>query len=328
MRVTAFARTICRCRAAGSLAAERMAPRKSGHTPRTSKTRQTYADGRPFDHIQYFQGKILLKPERFSSIERFQDLASLARRTAKSSDIDFIEDASAGQRPCVREIIFGDTPDFRLYNNGFILRRRTQYVDGFPVGDPEIVFKFRHARWLKAAALDVRPRISGHFRIKFKEQVLPQNDRIGSYRMLYSHNCQFGISQTHEVDRFAMSTLTRVFPPLNALKHSKQERLSIVNEGIIEELLLRLGALDFGKGIVAKSSVSLWRTRGDHLPLVGEYSFQVKFDRRDDIPRRAKDRVKRFFLTLQRDARDWIALGTTKTGLVYRLKGNALRRHE
>ena len=146
--------------------------------------------------------------------------------------------------------------------------------------------------------------------------------------MLYSHNCQFGVSQTREADRLALSTLTRVFPSLEVLKRSKAERLSIVNEGVIEELLLRPGTLDFGKGIVAKSTVGLWRTRGEHLPLVGEYSFQVKFDRRDEISQKAENRVKQFFLTLQRDAREWIALGTTKTGLVYRLKGNAVRRHE
>jgi hypothetical protein len=125
-----------------------------------------------------------------------------------------------------------------------------------------------------------------------------------------------------------MSTLSRVFPALATLKKSKEERVHIVNEGIVEELLLPLGKLDFGKGIVAKSNVALWRTRGDHVPVIGEYSFQVKFDRRDDVPDKTEKRIKRFFITLQHDLRDWIALGTTKTGLVYRLKGSAIERRE
>ena len=69
-----------------------------------------------------------------------------------------------------------DTPDFRLYNNAFILRRRIIYVDGFPVGDPEIVFKFRHPDEQKAAELDVRPNISGKYRIKYKAEALPLKD--------------------------------------------------------------------------------------------------------------------------------------------------------
>src|SRR5262249_15962722 len=85
---------------------------------------------------------------------------------------------------------------------------------------------------------------------------------------------------------------------------------------------------DFGKGFVAKSHVGLWRTRGEHQPIVGEYSFQVKFDRREDVPRKVDSLVKQFFVELQHDVSDWVALGTTKTGLVYRLKKNATESDE
>jgi hypothetical protein len=42
----------------------------------------------------------------------------------------------------------------------------------------------------------------------------------------------------------------------------------------------------------------------------------------------AMKRVERFFLALQYAAKDWIALNTTKTGVVYRLLGNAPTGHE
>src|SRR5262249_32518099 len=200
----------------------------------------TYADGHRFDVVHYLQSKLLLKPDRFTSVESFREFGKLVQRTAKSVKVDFIEDEEASERPRVREIIFGDTPDFRLYKNGFILRRRVSYVDGFPVGEPEIVFKFRYPDERKAAALDVRPSIGGEHRIKFKAQALPPKEHLGGYRMLYSHNCQFGLSQVHESDRFAMSTLARVFPALSVLKKSNEERIRLVNEGIVEELLLRL----------------------------------------------------------------------------------------
>jgi hypothetical protein len=296
--------------------------------PASKKNVVTYADGKPFDHIQYLEAKLILKPDRFTSVESFRDFGKLVKKTAKHEDVGFLSNAEAGLRPCIREILFFDTPEFRLYNNAFILRRRISYVDGFPVGDPEIVFKFRHPDEQAAAAVDVRPNIAGNYRIKFKAEALPLKDQIGSYRILYSHNCVFGMSQAHDADRTSMMTLTRVFPALGILKKSSEERVSLVSEAIVEEVLLKLGELDFGKGQVAKCDVALWRTRGEHQPLVGEFAFQVKFDHREDVHRKAKKRCEQFFISLQQEARDWLSLGTTKTGMVYRLKGNAPQSHE
>jgi hypothetical protein len=281
----------------------------------------TYADGAPLDRITYLEAKLILKPDRFTSVESFREFGRVVQKTAKKIGVGFIEDPKTSLRPSIREINFLDTSDFRLYNNSFILRRRITYVDGFPTGDPEIVFKFRSPDEQKAMELDVRPKIAGKYRIKFKAQALPLKDQIGGYRILYSHNCQFGLSQVHEADRLAMSTLFRIFPALSILKKSAEERVSLVNEGIVEEVLLPLGQLDFSKGALAKCDVSLWRTRGEHRPLIGEFGFQVRFDRREDVSRKSKELCKQFFISIQYDAQDWISLGTTKTGTVYRLKG-------
>jgi hypothetical protein len=287
-----------------------------------------YSDGHPQDRVQYLEAKIILKPDRFNSVESFRDFGKLVQRTAKNLKVGFVTDANTGQRPEIREIVFGDTSDFRLYNNAFILRRRVCYVDGFPVGDPEVVFKFRHPDEKTAAAIDVRPNISGKYRIKFKAEALPLKDQIGGYRLLYSHNCQFGLSQIHDADRTSMATIGRIFPVLAALKKAEGEKVELVNGGIVEEVLLPLGQLDFGKAIVAKCDVSLWRTRGEHKSLVGEFAFQIKFDRKDDVHHKAKDLAEQFFISLQHDVQDWISLGTTKTGMVYRLKGNTPQSHE
>jgi hypothetical protein len=287
-----------------------------------------YADGQPLHQIQYLEAKLILKPDRFTSVESFRDFGKLVKKTAKKEEVDFIPDPEAGLRPNIREILFLDTPDFRFYNNAFILRRRITYVDGFPVGDPEIVFKYRHPDEKTAAAVDVRPKISGKYRIKFKAEALPLKDRLGSYRVLYSHTCVFGLSQVHEADRTSMSTLLRIFPALGVLKTTPDEKISLVSEAIVEEVLLKLGELDFGKGQVGKCDVAMWRTRGEHQPLVGEFAFQVKFDRREDVHEKARKRCERFFISLQNDVKDWISLGTTKTGSVYRLKGNAPQSHE
>ena len=43
---------------------------------------------------------------------------------------------------------------------------------------------------------------------------------------------------------------------------------------------------------------------------------------------KAIDRCQQFFIALQQSGHDWLFLGTTKTGLVYRLKGNPPQSHE
>lgn len=281
----------------------------------------TYDDGNPFDRVQYLEAKLILKPDRFTSVQSFRDFGAIVAATAKKTGVGFVADPDTGRRPEVREIIFVDTPDFRLYNNAFILRRRISYVDGFPVGDPEIVFKFRHSDEKKATEVDVRPKISGKYRIKFKAEALPLKDEIGGYRILFSHNCVFGLSQVHDANKTSMSTLGKIFPAVAALQQSDEEKIGLVNGGIVEEVLLPLGQLDFGKANVGKCDVALWRTRGEHMPLVGEFAFQIQFPSREAVAQKSKDLCAQFYITLQHDVKDWISLGTTKTGMVYRLRG-------
>lgn len=288
----------------------------------------TYSDGHPLDAVQYLEVKLILKPDRFVSVDSFREFGRLVQHTAKNLGVGCLIDPKVGRRPDIREIVFMDTPDFRLYNNAFILRRRITYVDGFPVGDPEIVFKFRHPDEMKAAQLDVRPNIEGKYTIKFKAEVLPLKDQIGGFRTLYSHNCQFGLSQMHEGDRLGTWSLAHIFPALAMLKKAKDEEVKLVNEAIIEEVLLELGDLDFGKGIQGHCNVALWRTRGEHQPLVGEFAYQIKLGRKDAAHEKPKKLSEQFFVSLQHDVEDWISLGTTKTGAVYRLRGNAPQSHE
>ena len=49
---------------------------------------------------------------------------------------------------------------------------------------------------------------------------------------------------------------------------------------------------------------------------------------RDLASPRALARCERFFIELQQVAADWLSLTTTKTGAVYRLKGNPPQAHE
>lgn len=287
-----------------------------------------YSDGHPLDDLHYLEAKIILKGERFTSVDTFRQFAKLVKRAAKNADVEFSRKGFKDVRPRIREVLFLDTADFRLYNHAFILRRRQDYVDGFAVGDPEVVFKFRHPDLQKAADMDVRPNISGDYKVKFKAEALPLKDNIGGLRLLYSHNVEFPLSAMHEGDQTSMPALLRIFPALKHLQTSDTDTVELVNATAVEEVLQDIGMLDFGKGVMAKADVSVWRTRGDQKQLVGEFAFQCKAERRNELHAIAMKRAEQFFVSIQYAAQDWLALGTTKTGAVYRLKGNPPNAHE
>ena len=104
------------------------------------------------------------------------------------------------------------------------------------------------------------------------------------------------------------------------MQTSEGEKVDFVHHTAVAEVLLDIRMLDFGKGVTAKANVAVWRTRGDEKQLVGEFAYQCKFRRRDELQAVAMKRCEQFFCSLQLAARDWVSLSTTKTGAVYRLK--------
>ena len=122
--------------------------------------------------------------------------------------------------------------------------------------------------------------------------------------------------------------MIEVFPVLAKIRRQPGEKISLVSETIIEEVLQDIGVLDFGDGMMAKTNVAIWRTRGEHRPLIGEFAFQVRFKDRKELARPALRKMEEFFLALQFAAKDWISLNATKTGVVYRMLGNPPKAHE
>jgi hypothetical protein len=287
----------------------------------------TYSDGHPLDQVQYLECKLILKPDRFTAAKTFLEYGALVGKTANEFGIS-LNNRNVVLAPELREVLFADTGDCFLYNHAFILRRRIRYDQGFLTGDPEIVFKFRHPDMQAAADLDVRPKIAGEYQIKFKAEALPLKDQVGGIRFLFSHNVEVGLSQLPERDRTSMTTLASIFPCVAGLKNSSTDRIETVNQTIVEEVLQDLGVLDFGHGITAKANVALWRERGMYRPLCGEFAFQAKFKRGDELHEKARERMRAFFIALQQAGREWLSLGTTKTGMVYRLRGNPPQAHE
>lgn len=290
----------------------------------------TYADGLPLHQVQYLCCKLILRPNRFTSRERLFGFADVLQAPAAKHGVKVITKGVRDMPLKLREVLFIDTPDFRLYNNAFILRRRIPYHDGFPVGEPEIVFKFRHPELQLAAETDVRPEILGEHRVKFKCQAMPLKEELGGIRLLFSHNVQFqrsalGFGRDSVLD---MDKWVETFPVLARVKKGPGEKMQLVSNTIIEEVLQDICLLDFGEGVMAKTNVSLWRTRGEHRPLVGEFAFQIRFSDRKELGSVAMQRAEAFFIALQFAAKDYVALKATKTGMVYRMLGNTPPSHE
>jgi len=289
-----------------------------------------YADGMPIHSPEYICCKLILRPNRFVSRESFFDFGRVLRQPAKEHGAKYAVAGFDDRAVKIREVLFIDTEDFRLYNNAFILRRRIPYKDGFPIGDPEIVFKFRHPDLQIAAETDVRPHILGDHRVKFKAQAMPLKDKLGGIRLLYSHNVQFlrsaiGMGKENVSD---MDQLIDLLPALGKIRKEPNERIRLVSNTIVEEVLQDIGMLDFGDGLTCKANVAIWRTRGEHRPLIGEFAYQFYFKDRDQLSKDALRRTEAFFISLQYSAEDYIALNCTKTATVYRLLGNPPKSHE
>jgi hypothetical protein len=290
----------------------------------------TYADGMPFHQVQYLCCKLILRPNRFVSRESLFDFGKVMRKPAKQHGVKFSVAGFDSQPIKIREVLFIDTADFRLYNNAFILRRRIPYKDGFPIGDPEIVFKFRHPDMQLCAETDIRPHILGDHRVKFKCQAMTLKDKLGGIRLLFSHNVQFlrsaiGMGRENVRD---MDAIIDLLPVLARIKKAPKEEIKLVSNTIIEEVLQDIGILDFGEGISCKANVSIWRTRGEHRPLIGEFAYQIRFKDRAQLAQEALPRMEAFFISLQYSAEEYIALNCTKTATVYRLLGNPPKSHE
>jgi hypothetical protein len=279
----------------------------------------------PRDVVHYREYKILLQPDRFTTRRGFLDFWQQVSKTIERFDlkVDLERHAFESQ---VREVLFYDTPKFHLYNNHFILRRRTFYDQGWPRADHELTFKFRAPQLDQAAAVDVRPQLGGHDEIKFKEELLPERDRLGGMRSLYSHGCVL-TSPEIELDQ-GIENITRVFPTLKRIDISPDTRMALVNNVAVEEVQNTIGFIHFGHHFKGKTTIAIWRNRALEKSLSGEFAFQCKFEELDEVPAEAMRASEEFYKQVQLDAADWIKLGTTKTAMVYGLGSGQVQNKE
>ncbi|MBV8140073.1 MAG: hypothetical protein JO121_31200 [Deltaproteobacteria bacterium] len=279
----------------------------------------------PGDVIHYREYKILLKPDRFTSREGFMQFWDAVNATVKKFDfkVDLEKNAFHSQ---VREVLFYDTPNFDLYNNHFILRKRTFYDDGWPRADHELTIKYRSPELKDAASVDVRPMAAGHDEIKFKEELLLDRKQLGAMRSVYSHGCVL-TSPKVVLDR-GIEDIAGVFPALGKIDVRPLTKIALVNNVAVEEVQNTIGRIHFGHGFNGKTTIAIWRSRALEKPLSGEFAFQCKFDRLTDVHKSSLLLSDEFYKQVQLDCADWVMLGTTKTAMVYGLGNVPLKNRE
>jgi hypothetical protein len=277
------------------------------------------------DPLQYREYKLLLRADHFTRSQQFHKFRKITHRVAKSLGIT-LSKRSKPMETHLREVIFFDTPKFRLYNNGFILRRRTFYENGLPQPEHELVLKFRDTDKETTAAVDVRPLLPCINVIKFKEEMLLPYDKIGGMRSIYSHGCELDTPNTMLTQNF--ETICQVFPALLRTGAKAKTGLSVVNGLAIEEILVNFGEIDFGSKMIAKATLAIWRNRLTQERLIGEYGYQLKFRSPEEFPAKVRELSEAFYLGLQTEAPDWVHLGTTKTAMIYKSGKTPVVSHE
>jgi hypothetical protein len=276
------------------------------------------------DSVRYAEFKLLLKPDELRHIVDAYALWTHVFRAVDQTGVRFVP--TPGDPPIrARDVMFYDTPHFDLYENHFILRRRTHFRDGWTKSHDELTFKFRHADVERVQAIDVRPGIEAQIRVKFKREILPLPDRIGGSRHIYTRNCVMVLpAGERAVD---IDTLAHLFPALHSVR-SRPMHVNLVNRVTVNETLSEFGVLDFGHELAGTVNLALWRDTETSAPVVSELGFQLKFDRLDRRTETWLEPIEDFFRSVQHHIARWVLLGTTKTNLVYRRSSREVANRE
>ncbi len=209
-----------------------------------------------------------------------------------------------------RSIVFLDTRNFTLNDNGFILRRR-----GKAGADKvEYTLKWRSDDRYVAAAADVRKGdVGSDEELKFEEDI------AAPFRSRYSRSNSIKV----KADRQTPSTLgaaAKLFPALGTLQRDllpcqPETPLLAVNNVHAFERVFAGPVLTFGQ---AKATVALifWSDGDEGRPLVAEFSFRYAAAE-EEFPAAVAESAMKFFQSIQR--LDWCRpTAMTKTEYVYR----------
>lgn len=255
--------------------------------------------------------KMLLNPEFFKNPEegmiKFWDIA---KEAADKTGLEITgKDSFELKDP--RYIAYLDTPDFRLKELGYILRRRQdKKIKEKGKKEYELVLKYRSNDMETAASKDVSPAEEFKGESKFEQDIVAGKESI---KNVYSKSSKVILESKTDDE---LEEYGEIFPCLTELGIDPEEEISFVNDRKMEEYKMQLGEIDLGNGVAAESSIAVWYKQGksdEKEPVIAEFSFNYKISENNGPSAEAD----KFIKSLQKEADRWINEGSTKTEIIY-----------
>jgi hypothetical protein len=128
-----------------------------------------------------------------------------------------------------------------------------------PASEHELTLKYRSPDYAAVAAVAFHARVPGLWTVKFKEELLMNQAKIGSLRALYAQSAELETPHTSLTSTFG--SIAAVFPVLLSVGAKEHTALAVVNGIAIEEILVDMGEIDLGGKVTGKATLAIWRNR-------------------------------------------------------------------
>jgi hypothetical protein len=253
----------------------------------------------PLDSKEF---KMLLDPKRFQHVQAGkQGLWNKLQDAAEETGVE-VKKAKKGE---VRrqDIIFLDTEDHTLKEQGYILRYRD--VSGGSKDD-NLTLKYRDhdAANVAAARVDAAPDL----RVKSKFEL--DETFQESETSVYSKSTKVRVPH---LPKPTVENLSEIFPTLGELGLDASTKLRKTHGDITEERHL-LGNVKIGEHESAPAYLTLWYDEGEKTPAVAEVSFAHKaHEEASGIDQQSEELMR----SLHDNAQKWLSHGSTKTNFAY-----------
>lgn len=259
--------------------------------------------------------KLLLHPDGLDRHSRIGQLQKAIHELCEANEIVF--SAPETMVSGLRNIFFVDTSDGAFHRNKLILRVRESRSDIWLDDWCEVTFKCRSENIDRAWRYNPVPLSDLTHRIRFKEEIL-KDGAIGSIRRIFSHNSVMDSVPTELLAKRKLSQLAAVYPGLSGVNLPMDKTTQMVGgrRNKILEACVTLGHIAFSESVLAHCEIAIW-FRAIGKPMVGELAFAYRVSKANRKDIAAHQRADQFFRTLQTHFADQLAVGTTKTAMVY-----------
>lgn len=257
--------------------------------------------------------KMLLLAAKFSDHKAaMKDFWYLVDRAGSAVGLKVKKIDASDREKTFREVSFMDTKNFDLYKNCYILRRRVED------GDIGMTLKYRNPDLVASSKADVSP-AAGH-----DEKTAMDEDVVVKEKMFERVFSKSGKTVVKADSEPTIGAYAEVYPGMLKLGIPEKTPLSVVNGVKIDETNIEYGSIHLSKNVKAEAFFTIWRIEGSDDVFIVEFSYRYKFE---DSPSEeellvAHHASDKFLGKLRDSAKSWLAVGLTKTGMVYKFNAS------